>query len=145
MNSSSPISIYIDGACDPNPGKGGWGVVLLENGQQRTLSGGERDTTNNRMELTAAIMGLRSANSASPITVYCDSEYVKKGITEWITAWKRKGWKRQGGVLANVDLWQELDRLNSARQVTWQWVRGHNGHPLNELADRLAVQARKNL
>lgn len=145
MNSSNGICIYTDGACDPNPGRGGWGVVIIEDGKQRTLNGGEPNTTNNRMELTAAIVGLRSVSTPSQITLFSDSEYVKKGITEWIAAWKRKGWKRQGGVLANVDLWQELDRENSRHHVNWQWIRGHAGHPMNELADQLAVQGRKKI
>jgi ribonuclease HI len=97
------------------------------------------------MELTAAIMGLRSISKPSKIIVFCDSEYVKKGITEWIAAWKKKNWQRKTGELANVELWQELDRWNSFHQVSWQWVRGHAGHSLNELADQLAVAARKTL
>jgi ribonuclease HI len=145
MSIPQPITIYTDGACDPNPGKGGWAAVILENGQQRTLSGSEPNSTNNRMELTAAIEGLKAVQASAPVVLYCDSEYVKKGITEWIIAWKKKGWRRPGGVLANIDLWQELDRQNTSHRVTWQWVHGHAGHPMNELADRLAVQARKSL
>lgn len=145
MKPPEPILIYTDGACDPNPGKGGWGVVIINHDEQKTLSGGEKFTTNNRMELTAAIRGLQAFSSPSQLTVFCDSEYVKKGITEWITAWKKKGWKRKGGELANVELWQELDRLNEFHNVEWKWVRGHSGNPLNQLADRLAVQARKKL
>lgn len=94
------------------------------------------------MELTAAIHGLKAYSTPTRLVVYCDSQYVRKGITEWIATWKRKNWQRPTGVLANVDLWQELDRWNSFHTVTWRWVRGHGGNPMNELADRLAVQAR---
>jgi ribonuclease HI len=143
--SGSIIHIYTDGACDPNPGRGGWGVVIHDNGNQRTLSGGEPRTTNNRMELTAAIQGLRAISSPARIIVYCDSEYVRKGITQWMAAWKRLNWQRKTGELANVELWKELDRWNCYHTVTWRWVRGHAGNPGNELADRLAVQARQKL
>jgi ribonuclease HI len=139
---SSAIHIYTDGACDPNPGRGGWGVVILDNGHTRTLSGGESHTTNNRMELTAAIQGLRAFTAPTQMVVFCDSQYVRKGITEWIATWKKKNWQRPTGVLANVDLWKELDRLNTFHRVTWKWVRGHGGNPHNEQADRLAVEAR---
>jgi ribonuclease HI len=133
--------IYTDGACDPNPGKGGWAVVIQQNGEIKKLSGGEAQTTNNRMELMAAIMALRSIAATIPVVINSDSEYVKKGITEWMPDWKKRGWKRKGGTLANLDLWQELDRLNSKANVTWRWVKGHAGHPMNELADQLASKA----
>jgi ribonuclease HI len=145
MTATNDVILYTDGACDPNPGTGGWGVVILEDGRQRTLSGGELNTTNNRMELTAAIKGLQAFSQPAQITVYCDSEYVKRGITEWITAWKKKNWKRQGGALANVELWQTLDKLNTFHQVRWLWVKGHASNPHNQLADQLAVAARKKL
>ncbi len=141
MPSSTPIMIYTDGACDPNPGKGGWGVVIQQDGEVKTLSGGEPQTTNNRMELMAAIMALRSVQSNQSVVLYSDSEYVKKGITEWMPDWKRRGWKRKSGTLANLDLWQELDRLNTRLKVSWNWVKGHAGHPMNELADQLASKA----
>lgn len=141
MPSSTPIMIYTDGACDPNPGKGGWGVVIQQDGEVKTLSGGEPQTTNNRMELMAAIMALRSVQSNQSVVLYSDFEYVKKGITEWMPDWKRRGWKRKSGTLANLDLWQELDRLNTRLKVSWNWVKGHAGHPMNELADQLASKA----
>ncbi len=141
MNPISPIVIFTDGACDPNPGRGGWAVVIQKDGKIKTLSGGEKQTTNNRMELTAAIMALRSIPASVDVVLHSDSEYVKKGITEWMPNWKRRGWKRKGGELLNLDLWQELDRLNSTRKVSWQWVKGHAGHPMNELADQLASKA----
>jgi ribonuclease HI len=141
MTISGSIIIYTDGACDPNPGRGGWAVVMQQNGETKTLSGGEKQTTNNRMELMAAIMALRSAPVAVPLLIYSDSEYVKKGITEWMPDWKKRGWKRKGGTLANLELWQELDHLNSKAKVSWNWVKGHAGHPLNELADQLARKA----
>jgi ribonuclease HI len=141
MPSTTPIMVYTDGACDPNPGKGGWAVVIQQNGEIKKLSGGEAQTTNNRMELMAAIMALRSIPTSIPIVINSDSEYVKKGITEWMPDWKKRGWKRKGGALANLDLWQELDRLNSKAMVTWKWVKGHAGHPMNELADQLASKA----
>jgi len=141
MTTSGPTIIYTDGACDPNPGRGGWAVVMQHNGETKTFSGGEKNTTNNRMELMAAIMALRNAPSSMPLVIYSDSEYVKKGITEWMPDWKKRGWKRKGGTLANLELWQELDRLNSKAKVSWNWVKGHAGHPLNELADQLARKA----
>lgn len=140
---NSPIVIYTDGACDPNPGRGGWAVVIQQDGKTRTLSGGEKLTTNNRMELTAAIMALESIQADADVVLHSDSEYVKKGITEWMPTWKKRGWKRKGGELLNLDLWQELDRLNTTRKVSWQWVKGHAGHPMNELADQLASKASK--
>lgn len=141
MTSNTSITIYTDGACDPNPGRGGWAVVMQINGEVKTYSGGEKLTTNNRMELMAAIMALRNVGPSVPVVIYSDSEYVKKGITEWMPDWKKRGWKRKGGSLANIELWQELDRLNSGMKVTWNWVKGHAGHPMNELADQLARKA----
>ncbi len=143
MNSNSPIVIFTDGACDPNPGRGGWAVVIQQDGKIKTISGGEKQTTNNRMELIAAIMALRAIPSSADAVLHSDSEYVKKGITEWMSNWKKRGWKRKGGELLNLDLWQELDRLNSDRKVSWQWVKGHAGHPMNEMADQLASKASK--
>ena len=141
MSSQIPVMIFTDGACDPNPGKGGWAVVIQQDGEVKTLSGGEAQTTNNRMELMAVIMALRTISASIPVVINSDSEYVKKGITEWMPDWKKRGWKRKGGTLANLDLWQELDRLNSKAKVTWRWVKGHAGHPMNELADQLASKA----
>ncbi|KPP90584.1 MAG: ribonuclease HI [Rhodobacteraceae bacterium HLUCCA08] len=133
---------YTDGACSGNPGPGGWGVVLQakEDGvvkKERELNGGEADTTNNRMELMAAITALETLGRPSTITVVTDSAYVKDGITRWIHGWKRNGWTKKGG-LKNADLWQRLDAAAAPHRVTWEWVKGHAGHPENERADELA-------
>ncbi len=133
---------FTDGACSGNPGPGGWGVLLqAKDGdtvlKQKELSGGAEDTTNNRMELMAAITALETLDRASTITVVTDSAYVKDGITKWIHGWKRNGWKKKGG-LKNVDLWQRLDAAADRHRVTWEWVKGHAGHPENERADELA-------
>ncbi|MEM6914823.1 MAG: ribonuclease HI [Pseudomonadota bacterium] len=135
---------YTDGGCSGNPGPGGWGVVLeaVKDGQvlkSRELSGGEAETTNNRMELTAAIMALESLERASRITVVTDSTYVKNGITQWIHAWKRNGWKTSDKKpVKNADLWQQLDVAQVRHDVLWDWVKGHAGHEQNERADQLA-------
>jgi ribonuclease HI len=133
---------YTDGACSGNPGPGGWGVLLIARDGEtvlkaRELCGGEALTTNNRMELLAAINALETLDRPSRLTVITDSAYVKDGITQWITAWKRNGWTKKGG-LKNADLWQRLDAAASRHRVTWEWVRGHAGHPENERADELA-------
>lgn len=133
---------YTDGACSGNPGPGGWGALLIaREGEKvvksRELSGGEAETTNNRMELLAAINALETLDRPSAVTVVTDSAYVKDGITKWIHGWKRNGWKKKGG-LKNVDLWQRLDAAAARHDVTWEWVRGHAGHPENEKADELA-------
>ncbi len=135
---------YTDGACSGNPGPGGWGVLMLarEGGQivkERTLNGGEPDTTNNRMELMAAISALEALTKTSEITIVTDSAYVKNGITEWMAGWKRKGWRTAGGQpVKNVDLWQRLDAAQAKHQVVWKWIKGHAGHVENERADELA-------
>ncbi|GGW33981.1 ribonuclease H [Gemmobacter lanyuensis] len=135
---------YTDGACSGNPGPGGWGVLLLarEGGavvKERTLCGGEADTTNNRMELLAAISALETLSRASKITIVTDSAYVKNGVTGWIFGWKRNGWKTADRKpVKNVDLWQRLDEAQSRHDVTWQWIKGHAGHEENERADALA-------
>jgi ribonuclease HI len=133
---------YTDGACSGNPGPGGWGALLIARDgdvvvKQRELCGGEADTTNNRMELLAAINALEALDRASDITVITDSAYVKDGITKWIHGWKRNNWQKKGG-LKNVDLWQRLDAAAARHQVRWEWVKGHAGHPENERADALA-------
>jgi len=133
------VRIYSDGACKGNPGPGGWGALLKWNGHERELFGGEGNTTNNRMELLAVIKALESINRACQIEVYTDSQYVQKGIAEWITSWKRRGWKTADKKpVKNVDLWQRLDTLAAGHRITWHWVRGHAGHPENERADQLA-------
>ncbi len=135
------VVIYTDGACKGNPGPGGWGVYLKSEGFEKELWGGERNTTNNRMELTAVIEALTALKRPCKVSLYLDSEYVRKGITEWIHGWKRKGWvtaTRQP--VKNAELWQKLDALvhGGAHQIEWHWVRGHAGDPGNERADALA-------
>ncbi len=135
---------FTDGACSGNPGPGGWGALLqAKDGEtvvkERELNGGEGDTTNNRMELLAAISALEALERASKITVVTDSAYVKNGVTGWIDGWKRNGWKTSAKKpVKNVDLWQRLDEARARHDVTWEWVKGHAGHPENERADELA-------
>lgn len=133
------VTIYTDGGCDPNPGIGGWGAVLLYDGHRKELSGGEPETTNNRMELTAAVEALRSLKRPCRVELHTDSEYLQKGITQWLPSWKRKNWRRKGGPVKNVDLWKELDALANAHTVEWAWVRGHTGIAENERCDELAT------
>lgn len=139
--SASIVEIFTDGACSGNPGPGGWGVVLRWRGIDKELFGGEPDTTNNRMELTAAIRGLEALKRPATVRLYTDSEYVKKGITEWIGGWKARGWKTAAKApVKNADLWQALDAARARHEVSFHWVRGHAGHPENERADALARQ-----
>ena len=133
--------MYTDGACRGNPGPGGWGVLLLSNGVEKELCGGVAETTNNRMELTAAIKGLQAIKRSCAVTIYTDSEYVQRGISEWLEQWKQRGWKTAAKKpLKNVDLWQQLDEEVGRHKVAWQWVKGHSGNPGNEKADQLANQ-----
>jgi ribonuclease HI len=133
------VTIYTDGACKGNPGPGGWGAWLSSGGHDKELFGGEMQTTNNRMELTAVIEALASLKRSCEVTLYTDSEYVRKGITEWIIGWKQRGWKTADKKpVKNVDLWQRLDALRALHQVHWRWVKGHAGDPGNERADQLA-------
>lgn len=141
MTDSPHITIYTDGACDPNPGPGGWAAILRIGSKEQVLSGCERKTTNNRMELTAALRALESLNEPFSVEIYTDSEYLQRGITEWLPAWKEKKWKRKGGKLANVDLWQALDSVLARHAVAWNWVRGHAGVRHNQRADYLARRA----
>ena len=137
--SLTPVDIYCDGACRGNPGPGGWGVLLLSGDAERELSGAERDTTNNRMELIAAIEALRALKRHSRVHLHTDSQYVMNGITSWLDGWKKRGWKTAGrSPVKNVDLWQALDAECGRHAVRWSWVRGHSGHPGNERADTLA-------
>lgn len=136
------VEIFTDGACRGNPGPGGWGVLLRFNGHEKTLKGAEPDTTNNRMELTAALEGLRSLKRPCKVDLTTDSQYVRKGITEWIHGWKRKGWKNASKQpVKNADLWQQLDAVSQEHDVAWHWVKGHSGHRENELVDQLANDA----
>ena len=133
------VVLYTDGACKGNPGPGGWGVVLRYGDANKMLHGGEANTTNNRMELMAAIQGLKALRRACNVELYTDSQYVRKGITEWMTGWKRNGWKTAAKKpVKNEDLWRELDGEVARHKVNWHWVKGHSGNPDNELADELA-------
>jgi ribonuclease HI len=133
------VVAFTDGACRGNPGPGGWGVVLRSGERERRLSGGEPETTNNRMELTAAIEALAALKEPCRVSLYTDSTYVRNGITEWLPAWKRRGWRTAGKKpVKNQDLWQRLEAATNGHEVDWHWVKGHAGHPGNELADALA-------
>ena len=137
----TPIVIYTDGACKGNPGPGGWGALLIEGGVEKELFGGELGTTNNRMEMTAVIEALSAVPQPSLVTLHLDSEYVLKGITEWIHGWKARGWRTAAKQpVKNVDLWQKLDSVvaGSKHKIDWRWVKGHAGDPGNERADGLA-------
>jgi ribonuclease HI len=135
------IYIYSDGACKGNPGAGGWGALLVTNGHRKEICGGEANTTNNRMEMTAVIRALESLKRPSTVEVHTDSQYVQKGISEWMTGWKRRNWRTADGKpVKNQDLWLQLDALSQLHRIEWKWVRGHNGHPENERADALANQ-----
>ncbi len=135
------IEIFSDGACKGNPGPGGWGALLRYGDTEKPLCGGEKNTTNNRMELMAAIEGLKALTEECNVDLTTDSQYVRKGITEWITNWKRNGWKTAAKKpVKNADLWQQLDEQVARHQVTWHWVKGHSGHRENEIADELANQ-----
>ena len=139
------ITIYTDGACSGNPGKGGWGAVLIQNKEEKYLSGSNKFTTNNQMELTATIEALKSIIKPSRIALYTDSQYVKNGITSWIFNWKKNGWRTASKKLvANKDLWIELDKYVDFHSVDWFWVKGHSGDRYNEIADELAVKAMNN-
>ena len=136
------VEIFTDGACRGNPGPGGWGALLRYQGKEKSLYGSEVHTTNNRMELMAVIMALESLKRPCAVQVTTDSQYVHHGISQWISGWKRRGWKTvDKKPVKNVDLWQRLDSAVAAHKVTWHWVRGHTGHPENEIADRLANRA----
>jgi len=137
--SAKAVEIFTDGACRGNPGPGGWGAMLRYDGTVRDLSGSEAHTTNNRMELTAAIQALESLKRPCDVQLTTDSEYVKRGITEWLQDWKRRGWKTAAKKpVKNADLWQRLDAAAGRHRIQWLWVRGHSGHPENERADELA-------
>jgi len=141
----TPVTIYTDGACSGNPGPGGWGAVLISGSLRKEISGGDAATTNNRMELTAAIAALRELKAPSDVDLYTDSKYVKQGITEWIRSWKANGWRRRSGKrwlpVKNEDLWRDLDELVARHHVAFHWVEGHAGHAENERADELARTA----
>lgn len=141
MMNETPVEAFTDGACHGNPGPGGWGVLLRYKTHEKQFYGGEPHTTNNRMELLAAIMALENLTRPCHVRLTTDSTYVKKGITEWITNWTRRGWKTANKEpVKNIDLWQRLHTATQRHHIDWQWVKGHSGHPENEMADHLARQ-----
>jgi ribonuclease HI len=143
---SDVVTVFSDGGCKPNPGRGGWAALLMWEGEKKELSGGEIDTTNNRMELTAAVRALEALKRPCNVEFYTDSEYLKNGITSWIKGWKRNGWKTaKGDPVLNRDLWTTLDALTQKHTITWKWTRGHAGNVHNERVDQLATQARNQL
>jgi ribonuclease HI len=138
---ASTVEIFTDGACKGNPGPGGWGTILRYGSREKELHGGEPETTNNRMELMAAIQGLESLTRPAPVHLYTDSVYLINGITKWVPGWKRNGWQtKDKKPVKNVDLWTRLEDATARHDVTWLWVKGHAGHPENERADQLACQ-----
>ena len=142
MAGKKEVRIFTDGACSGNPGPGGWAAIIEESGRRREISGAEDHTTNNRMELLAIIRALASLSEPSRVHVVTDSQYVALGMTRWIHNWQRKGWKTaSGGAVKNRDLWQELLERSRNHELTWEWIRGHDGHPENERADTLARAA----
>jgi ribonuclease HI len=138
------VDIFTDGACSGNPGPGGWGAILRAKGTEKEFSGGEKDTTNNRMEMMAVIVGLEALQRGCSVKITTDSQYVMKGMMEWLPAWKKRNWKTAGKKpVKNVDLWQRLEKAAKGHEIEWEWVRGHQGHVENERADQLAVTARE--
>ena len=138
MSSRPSVEMFTDGACSGNPGPGGWAALLRYNGHEKELSGGEKETTNNRMEMMAVIEGLAALKKPSKVTLYTDSQYVQKGVTEWMKGWKAKGWPDR---IKNQDLWKRIDSAINVHDVKFVWVRGHDGHAENERVDKLAVAA----
>jgi len=138
------VEIFTDGACSGNPGPGGWGTILRSKGVEKELSDGEKDTTNNRMEMMAVIAGLEALTQPCEVKVVTDSQYVMKGMQEWLPGWKKRGWKTASKQpVKNVDLWQRMEKAAEKHTLEWEWVRGHQGHVENERADALAVAARE--
>src|SRR4030042_6859060 len=138
------VIIYTDGACEPNPGPGGWAALLLFGKREKELKGAEPNTTNNRMELKAAVHSLSALAEPCRVDFYTDSEYLRRGITEWLPDWRRRGWKRKNGKLANIDLWQALEAAIEEHDISWHWVRGHAGDRFNKRVDSLARKAMRN-
>lgn len=145
MKNPKEVIIYCDGSCKGNPGPGGWSAIMVYRGKRKILTGFERETTNNIMELTCAIKALEQLKESCAVVLYSDSIYLVKGMTEWIQNWKRNGWKNsQKKIIKNIQLWKQLDVLNQKHTIHWQWIKGHDGHPENEECDRLAKEAIKN-
>jgi len=146
MTPLESITIYTDGACDPNPGTGGWAAILIKEGAQTEITGGERDTTNNRMELTAVIKALESVPTPHKVSLVTDSEYVKNAFTQkWLEKWVKRGWRTTTGPVKNRDLWEQLLAATAAHTIEWKWVRGHGFDKLNDRCDVLAVEARQKI
>ena len=146
MDSEARIEIWTDGGCRPNPGPGGWGAILRFKGAEKELSGGDTATTNNRMELTAAAAALEALKKPSKVVIHTDSEYVKNGITRWMTGWVRKNWRSStGDPVKNMGLWRRILDAEKPHQVEWKWVRGHAGNTMTERADQLATEARERM
>ncbi len=143
ISNQKKIVIYTDGSCDKNPGPGGWAAIIRQGADEEILTGFVPDSTNNRMELTAALKALSHLEESSQIALYTDSEYLKRGISEWMPNWRARNWKRKGGKLANVDLWKALDKAIDRHNIDWHWVKGHAGNRLNQRVDRLAKNAMK--
>lgn len=142
MSEKDSVVVYTDGACSGNPGPGGWGSVMMYRGHRREISGGEKETTNNRMEMMAVIATLEALSRPCNIVLHTDSTYVMKGMTEWLAQWKARGWKTAAKKpVKNVDLWQRMDEAIAQHDVQWKWVKGHSGVPENERADELAREA----
>ncbi len=135
------VIIYTDGSCDVNPGLGGWAALLRSGRHEKVLQGHERDSTNNRMELTAALRALEALKQPSRVQLHTDSQYLRRGITEWLPGWRARGWKRKGGALANVELWQALDKATQRHEIDWHWVKGHSTNKDNQRVDKLAREA----
>lgn len=137
------VQIYTDGGCNPNPGKGAWSAILVYKDKEKVISGEEDNTTNNRMELKSAIEGLRSLKKKCKVTIYTDSEYLKKGMTEWLPIWMKNNWKTTKGEVKNIDLWKTLIELVKKHEVQWVWIKGHNNHPYNERCDQIVKEILK--
>lgn len=138
------VIVYTDGSCEPNPGPGGWAAIILEDGGETILKGYDKNSTNNRMEIMAALEALRHIDPQKVVLIYTDSQYLKNGVELWMKNWKARNWKRKGGKLMNVDLWKQISDAVEQRNITWRWVKGHNSNPYNERADRLARHMMKN-
>jgi len=134
------VEIFTDGSCDPNPGPGGWAAIILDGKEKKVLKGFSEESTNNRMELTAALEALGSVDPSKPVKIYTDSQYLQKGVEEWLANWKARNWKRKGGVLANIDLWKKISDEIPKHKIIWRWIKGHAGNPFNEQADQIAKQ-----
>jgi ribonuclease HI len=145
LSDQPAVKIYTDGACWGNPGPGGWAAILISRGHKKEISGAEPQTTNNRMEITAALEGLRALTSPAVVNLFTDSSYLINAATEWLPGWKARGWRRKDGVLLNADLWQELDCEMAKHEISWTWVKGHAGNRYNERADKLANDAIRKL